>query len=297
MSVFANYDAALPKGPVALLPGFCRRLELGAQIVVKTELFGPTGHVYDRVAAGMLELAAERGELNAAGAVEASSGAFALSLAICAARRGVRLHLCVPDTLSEARRRLLAGLGAQLHPVAAALGRAAAEEAARSLAQHTGAYFINYLENDDNPEVHRRTTGPELLSCVPDLNFLVCGVASGGTISGTAEHVKAWTNGVQVAAVEPFESQVLSGGFAGRHGITGLGLPFVPGNYNPYIVDRVLPVKTGDAAAAADTAFFTDGLPCSAAGGAALAAAAQLAAVPENAGKVIAVVIPSRRNF
>lgn len=295
MPVYKSYEAALPSGPTVELPGLCRRLGLFASVVAKLEFFGPTGNQYDRVAAGMAELCLSKGLDKKAGLIEASSGAFALSLAIAAARQGIRLQLCVPQSLSEGRRRLFAGLGAELHLVTG--GRNEAEALASSLAVRSGGVFLNYLENDDNPEVHRRTTGPELLSACTNLDFLVCGVASGGTISGTGEYIKGWTNGTLIYAVEPYESQVLTGGFAGKHGITGLGLPFVPGNYNPYIIDGVIPVKTGDAAALADTVLFTDGVPCSIAAGAVLAGACVLAAEEQNAGKTIAAVLPSRKFF
>ena len=189
-------------------------------------------------------------------------------------------------------------LGAKLVLCSSADGQRGWDDQAARLAAEQGGWFADYYADDLNPEFHRRVTGPAILKETEGkLDFVVAAVGSGGTISGVGEYIKAWTNGIRIVAVEPVESQVLSGGFAGPHGLEGIGCGFVPENYNPYIVDQVIPVSTGDGREAARQALLTDGLPLSPAAGAALAAALQLAVMPENAGKRVVAIVGGRSIF
>ena len=150
---------------------------------------------------------------------------------------------------------------------------------ARRMAQEQGAYYMNYLASEDNPEYHRRITGPAILKATDSGNLIdaiVAGVGSGGTVTGVGEYVKAWTNHIRMAAVEPYECQAIGGGFLAPHGIPNIGFGFVPENYNPYVVDLVLAVTTGEAVQAAREVLLTDGIPAGPSAGATLYAARTL---------------------
>ena len=298
MPVYASYSEALPRESFILLSGLVRRLKLPALITAKLDFWGPTGHMYDRIAPEMLDATIESGELDKGDTIiETAHGAFATSLCIAAARRGIRVVLCVPDNMPASRMKMLTALGAKMQTVNAAEGIAGLLQRANALQKSGAGLHLNYLSNDKNPETHRLTTGPEIRSTMGDtVDFFVCGINSAGTITGTGEYLKSWGD-PKIIAVEPFENQVITGGFAGKHNIADMGLPFVPPNYNPYIVDGVMTASTGDAVAMADTVFYTDGIPVATAGGAALAAAVELARKHENEGKQILTIFPSKRNF
>ena len=298
MPVYASFSEALPRESFVMLSGLAKRLKLPARITAKIDFWGATGHMYDRVAAEMLDMAIESGALQKGDTViETAHGAFAPSLCIAAVRRGIRVILCVPEALPTGRQKLLTALGAKLQYVPPTEGRVGMLRRATALEQEGAGFFLNYLDNDNNPEVHRLTTGPSIRNTLGDtVDYFVCGVNSGGTLTGTGEYLKGWSN-LKIIAVEPYENQILTGGFAGKHGITDMGLPFVPPNYNHYIVDGVMTTSTGDASTMADTVFFTDGIPTAIAGGAALAAAVGLARRPENEGKHIVTVFPAKRGF
>ena len=151
------------------------------------------------------------------------------------------------------------------------------ERVAEDTAKRYGGYYTHYFSNDDNPEYHRRVTGPQIYKNAGDaIDAIVIGVGSGGTITGVAEYIKAWNSMVRIVAVEPAECAAISGGFIGQHGIAGIGPGFVPENYNPYVVDTVLTVTTADAERAAREVLFFDGVPACTSAGATLAAAVQL---------------------
>ena len=212
--------------------------------------------------------------------VEASGGTFAAALCIAARRSGHPVYLVVSPTLPGERQKLLQRLGAQLVFCPEGMSRRkASREMAQRTAEEKGGYYLDYFNNDDNPEYHRRITGPAILKAThggEDIDTIVAGVGSGGTVTGVGEHVKAWTNHIRMVAVEPYESQAIGGGFIGRHGIPGLGAGFVPQNYNPYIVDRVVAVASGEAQRAARDVLRTDAIPAAPSAGAALFAARTL---------------------
>lgn len=276
--ILDNVYNSLYERPFVRLDGYSARYGLTGEILAYLNYGGATCSAKDALAEGMLALALERGQLKPGQPViEASSGTFAVALTIAAIHSGHPVHLVMPGTVTPDRQQELADLGAQIILTNYVYGRAGTIRRAQQLAEEVDGYFVNYFSNDDNPEYHRRVTGPAILKATGgELAAVVAGVGSGGTITGVGEYLKAWAGNVWTVAVQPFESQSLTGGFAGRHGINGLGPGFVPENYNPYIVDEVVSVTTGDAVQTAKEVLATDALPANASCGAVLCAAREL---------------------
>lgn len=295
MPAYHDYQQAQGAGVLLQLPGLCARYRPQASLLCFLLPAGPTGTAKDSLAEGMIRLAEEAGALKPGALVTgAGAGDFPLALALACSRTGHPALLCLPPAAPPARRQLLAAAGAKL-TLCTAAGREGYEGQAAALARQQGGWFADLYGSDLNPEYHRRVTGPALLKAAGNqLDLLVAGVGSGGLISGTGEFCCAWCERLRVAAVEPAESPVLSGGFAGPHGLEGIGCGFVPKNYNPYIIDRILPVSTGDGKAFAEKALLYDGLPLGAAAGAVLFAAMQLALAPENRGRQIVALLDGR---
>lgn len=299
MDCFHDFTQARGAGVLIRMPGLTAHFSLKAELLCFANFSGPTGSFKDSLAEGMIRMAEQNGALSPAAPVFGTgTGGFAAALTLAGYRTGHPVTLCVGAGISPARSRLLGELGAKLVLCPTAGGQQRLDQKAAQLAAEQSGWFADYYGDDLNPEFHRRVTGPAILKATESkLDFVVAAVGSGGTISGVGEYIKAWTNGIQMIAVEPYESQVLSGGFAGPHGLEGIGCGFVPDNYNPYIVDRVVPVSTGDGREAARQALLCDGLPLSDAAGAALAAALQLAADPENGGKRVVAITGGRAIF
>ena len=277
MGILQSYYQDVYKCPVVELSGFSGRHGLQASIAAYLDFGGATGTCKDGVAETMLALATERGTLRPGmPVVEASSGSFGAALAVSCATTGHPCILVVPQALPVSRRQHLQSLGARI-VVCSSGGRKALDRVAADTAARYNGYFTNYFANDDNPEYHRRVTGPQILKAAGDsIDAVVIGVGSGGTITGVAEYLKAWNSMVRIVAVEPSECAAISGGMVGHHGIAGIGPGFVPENYNPYVVDTVLTVSTADAERAAREVLFFDGVPACTSAGATLAAAVQL---------------------
>ena len=272
-----SYYLDVYKCPVVRLGGYSGRHGLAASILAYLDFGGATGTAKDGVAETMLAFAAERGVLKPGmPVVEASSGSFGAALAVSCATTGHPCFLVVPSTLPMKRRQLLQSLGARL-VMCSSGGHRAREAVAAETAKRYGGYYTNYFANDDNPEYHRRVTGPQILRAAGDnVDAIVIGVGSGGTITGVGEYIRAWNSLIRMVAVEPAECAVLSGGMVGQHGIAGIGAGFVPDNYNKYVVDTVLAVSTADAERAAKEVLLFDGVPACTSAGATLAAATQL---------------------
>jgi len=266
-----------------------------ARIVVKLEYFNPGGSVKDRIALAMIEEAERLGVLRpGATIIEPTSGNTGVGLAWVGASRGYRVILTMPDTMSLERRNLLQAYGAELELTPGAQGMKGAIARAEQLRQSiSGAVILGQFVNPANPDVHERTTAEEIWHDTDGrVDIFVAGVGTGGTVSGTGRALKRHNPQVQVVAVEPLSSPVLSGGAPGKHRIQGIGAGFVPLTYDATVVDRIVPVADDEAKAAARQLARTDGLLVGISSGAAYAAALRLAAEPENAGKTIVALLP-----
>ena len=279
MPILHSYYQDVYRCPIVRLDGYSAQHGLSTGILAYLDFGGATGSSKDGLAETMLAFATERGTLQPGmPVVEASSGSFGAALAVSCATTGHPCILVVPSNLPIAQRKRLQDLGAHIIACSSS-GRRAMERVAEDTAKRYGGYYTHYFSNDDNPEYHRRVTGPQIYKNAGDaIDAIVIGVGSGGTITGVGETVKAWTNDVRIVAVEPYESQALSGGLTGSHGIPDIGFGLVPGNYNSYVVDNIAAVTTADAVRAAQRVLRTDAIPASPSAGAALHAAAQLIA-------------------
>lgn len=284
MPIYPNIYRCLPACPVVELRGYAAACGLNGRLYAYLDFYGPTGTARDRLAEGLLALATQRGAL-APGqpVVEAVSGSFATALALAGQSFGHPVVLAMPEDAPAHRQESLLRLVAQILHSPAHNGLAGARALAAQTAAQRGWYYLNWLANDDNPEYHRRVTGPALVQSIARegkslVDAVTIGVGSGGTVTGVGETIKAWTNDVRIVAVEPYESQALGGGLTGAHSIPGIGFGIIPENYNSYVVDNIAAVTSADALRAAQRVLRTDAIPADAASGAALHAAAQLIA-------------------
>lgn len=274
------------------------RLSKGAkaEVVAKLEYFNPSHSVKDRIGVAMINAAEQAGLIKPETViVEPTSGNTGIALAFVCAARGYKLVLTMPETMSKERRALLRAYGAELILTPGPEGMGGAIKKAEELVAANPDYFMpQQFKNPANPEIHRNTTAEELWRDTDgEIDIVVAGVGTGGTITGIAEVLKARKPGFQAIAVEPDASPVLSGGQKGPHPIQGIGAGFVPDVLNTGIIDEVIRVKNEEAFATAQRAAKEEGLLVGISSGAALWAALQVARRPENAGKLIAVVIPS----
>ncbi|QLG89679.1 cysteine synthase A [Chitinibacter bivalviorum] len=268
----------------------------GATIVAKLEYMNPSHSVKDRIAVSMIDAAEAAGKIQADTViVEPTSGNTGIGLAMVCAARGYKLVLTMPETMSKERRALLRGYGAELILTPGPDGMGGAIAKAKALTEEHANYFMpQQFENPANPAIHRNTTAVELWEDTDgQIDILVAGVGTGGTITGIAEVIKAKKPSFQAIAIEPDASPVLSGGAKGPHPIQGIGAGFVPGVLNTGIYDEVIRVTNDDAFATARAMATQEGILCGISAGAATRAAIEVAKRPENAGKLIAVIIPS----
>ena len=264
-------------------------------ILCKLEGFNPAGSVKDRVARFMLDDAEAKGLLKkGATIIEPTSGNTGIGLAALAAARGYRMILTMPDTMSEERKKLLAAYGAEIVLTPGKDGMQGAVARAEELRASIPDSFIpSQFDNPANPQAHFMTTGPEIWKdaegCV---DILVAGVGTGGTLTGTGAYLKSQNPACRVVAVEPTASPLLSKGYAGAHGLQGIGANFVPANFDPDVCDEILTVTEEEAYEAARAFAHNEGLLVGISAGAALHAAAMLSKRAENAGKRIVVILP-----
>ena len=293
--VYRNIMDLIGKTPLLQLVNYEKKHGLQATVIGKLEYFNPAGSVKDRIAKAMIEDAEAKGLLTSESVIiEPTSGNTGIALAAVATARGYRVILTMPETMSIERRNLLKAYGAELVLTEGSKGMSGAIAKAEELAAEIPNSFIpGQFDNPANPEIHRKTTGPEIWEDTDGtVDLLVAGVGTGGTLTGTGEYLKAKKPGVKVVAVEPDTSPVLSGGNPGPHQIQGIGAGFVPKVLNTSVYDEVVRVKNEDAFAASRELSRTEGLLVGISSGAALWAATQVAKRPENAGKVIVVILP-----
>jgi cysteine synthase A len=269
---------------------------LPGTVVAKLEFFNPAHSVKDRIGIAMIDAAERDGLINAdTNIVEPTSGNTGIALAMVCAARGYKCTIIMPDTLSRERRMLLRAYGAELILTPGSEGMNGAIAKAEELAAADSRYFIpQQFKNPANPEIHRQTTAEEIWRDTDgEVDYLVAGVGTGGTITGTGEVLKARKPSCQVIAVEPDDSPVLSGGEKGKHQIQGIGAGFIPDVLNTSIYDEIMRVTNDDAMQTARKMATEEGLLVGISSGAATWAALQVASRPKNAGKLIVTIIPS----
>ena len=281
--------------PLLALNRYSREAGLPEPIIGKLEYFNPLGSVKDRIAFAMIEAGEAAGKIKPDTVIiEPTSGNTGIGLAFVAASRGYKLILTMPETMSVERRNLLKALGAELVLTPGAEGMKGAIRKAEELAQaNPNSFLPQQFKNPANPEVHRQTTAEEIWRDTESkVDIFVAGVGTGGTITGVGEVLKSRNPAVQIIAVEPADSPVLSGGQPGPHKIQGIGAGFVPDVLNRTVIDEIITVKNDDAMATGRELARTEGLLIGISCGAAVWAATQVARRPENKGKVIVVILP-----
>lgn len=292
------YDSILDtigNTPLVGLPNL--QAELGpdaARILVKCEFFNPLGSVKDRIGFAMIEGAERAGKITPGESVliEPTSGNTGIALAFVAASKGYKLILTMPESMSLERRKMLSYLGAELVLTPAEKGmKGAIDKAAELLAETEGAFSPSQFDNPDNPQIHRETTAKEILEDTGgNVDIVIAGVGTGGTISGIAKVLKEHNPDVKAYAVEPVESPVISGGEPGPHKIQGIGAGFIPGNLDTSLIDGVLKIDSETAFKTSQKASRQDGMPGGISTGANIAAAIEVAQMPENKGKTIVTI-------
>ena len=273
-----------------------RIIDGDAIVAAKLEFYNPASSVKDRIGVAIIDAAERSGELPPGGTiVEATSGNTGIALAFVGAARGYNVVLTMPETMSKERRALLRAYGAELILTSGALGIKGAVDKAREIAkERPGAILARQFENEANPEIHRRTTAEEIWNDTDGaVDILVAGIGTGGTITGVGQVLKARKPGVQIIGVEPAESPILNGGNPGPHKIQGIGPNFVPQILDRTVYDEIIDVDAETSVAVARDAAKREGLLVGISSGAAIQAAIQVARRPENAGKLIVVIVPS----
>jgi cysteine synthase A len=269
---------------------------VAATVVGKLEFYNPASSVKDRIGVAIVDAAERSGELKPGGTiVEATSGNTGIALAFVGAARGYDVVLTMPESMSKERRALLRAYGAELILTPASEGmKGAVNRANEIVTERPGAILARQFANEANPEIHRRTTAEEIWADTDGgVDILVAGIGTGGTITGVGQVLKERKPGVQIVGVEPAESPILNGGQPGPHKIQGIGANFVPEILDTGVYDEIIDVDADTAVAVARRAAKEEGLLVGISSGAALHAAIELGKRPENAGKLIVVIIPS----
>ena len=293
--IYQTADQLIGKTPLLELTHIEKELGLQAKLVAKLEYFNPAGSVKDRIAKAMIEDAESKGLLIPGSVlIEPTSGNTGIGLASVAAAKGYRLIITMPETMSVERRQLMKAYGAELVLTDGTKGMKGAIAKAEELANEIENSFIpGQFVNPANPAVHKATTGPEIWEDTDgEVDFLVAGVGTGGTVTGTGEYLKSQKADVKVVAVEPETSPVLSKGVAGAHKIQGIGAGFVPEVLNTGVYDEIIPVSNENAFATGKLIGRSEGVLVGISSGAATWAAIELAKRPENKGKTIVVILP-----
>jgi len=293
--IFGSITELVGNTPLVELPHFTQKYALQARILAKIESFNPAGSVKDRIAKAMVVDAEKRGLLiEGSTIIEPTSGNTGIGLALMGSAHGYRVILTMPDTMSVERRTLLKAYGAELVLTEGGKGMRGAIAKAEELAKEIPNSFIpSQFTNSANPAIHTATTGPEIWRDTDGtVDFLVAGVGTGGTISGAGSYLKAQNPALQVIAVEPSGSPVLSTGTPGPHKIQGIGAGFIPDTLDISIYDEIVTIENEEAFGTGRELARLEGILAGISSGAALAAALKIAQRPENAGKTIVVVLP-----
>ena len=281
--------------PLLELSNYNRKHELNGKIIAKLESFNPAGSVKDRIAKKMIEVALKSGDINKDTVIiEPTSGNTGIGLASVCASYSIKLIIAMPETMSVERRNLMKAYGAELILTEGSKGMKGAIEKAIEIQKATPNSFIpSQFENPENPKVHEETTGVEIWNDTDGkVDIFVSGIGTGGTISGAGSYLRSRNPNIEIVAVEPFDSPVLSEGKAGSHKIQGLGAGFIPNTLNTKIYNEIITVKNDDSFEIAREIAKSDGVLVGISSGAALWAATQVAKRPESKGKNIVVVLP-----
>ena len=292
MPIYDDVTALVGNTPLVRIN---RLIDSTATVAAKLEFYNPASSVKDRIGVSIVDAAERAGELKPGGTiVEATSGNTGIALAMVGAARGYHVVLTMPETMSKERRALLRAYGAELVLTEGALGMKGAVQKAEEIAVERGGVLARQFANEANPAIHRATTAEEVWKDTDGkVDIFIAGIGTGGTITGVGQVLKERNPNIQVIAVEPEESAILTGGQPGPHKIQGLGANFIPEILDQSIYDEVIDINAETAVDWARRAAKEEGLLVGISSGAALAAANQVATRPENAGKTIVVVIPS----
>lgn len=295
MKIYSSSDCLIGHTPLLELNRIEAKFQLQAKIFAKLECFNPAGSVKDRVANAMIADAEQRGVLPPGGVIiEPTSGNTGIGLASVAAAKGYRIIIVMPDTMSVERQLLMSAYGAEVVLSDGSKGMSGAIALAEELAKtFPNSYIPNQFSNPVNPQIHFETTGPEIWEETEGkVDLFVAGVGTGGTITGVGKYLKSKNSQIEVVAVEPKSSPVLSGGAPGAHQIQGIGAGFIPSILDTNIYDEVIPVANEEAFSVARSVGKCEGILVGISGGAALSAAIELAKRPCNKGKNIVVLFP-----
>ena len=294
--IYNNITETIGATPLVRLNRLPKEYDVSAEILLKLEFFNPMASVKDRIGVAMIEDLENRGLLNEKSViVEPTSGNTGIALAFACAAKGYRLILCMPESMSIERRKMLLLLGAELELTPAELGmKGAIAKAEELITNLDNAVMPQQFDNPANPEIHRNTTAQEILADTDGkLDAVISGVGTAGTLTGIGSILKQHNPSIKIYAVEPEDSPVLSGGDPGPHKIQGIGAGFKPGNLDEALIDGVVTIGNETAFETARRLAKTEGIPGGISSGAATAAALEIAALPEMAGKRIVTIIPS----